>query len=383
MSLITRSSALYSPNRIFRQLVQFMSQVLPYFYFLALTIIFFSISSSIRKGENVSIFNPALILTFLTMVLFAGLRSADVGTDTWSYVLIYKYKNIGAIDIFNQDSLTKEPGFTLIQKTALSISPNYWALLVMVAVICYSLILYSIIKQSKNRVLSLFFFITLGYYTFCFNAARQAVAISIYLLAIPYILKKEFWKYSLIVLIAALFHRSVLIAIPLYFIFRQKYSGKSLLLLSIISIIVALILPYLIDVASEINVKYNLYKKTTATGGYLLTLFYVLLSIFFIYMRKNIPKVDKRKYDIYLQMLICGSIIYLIVILTGRYIELCRCAAYFQISSIFLVALLFNKRNGMASRQLLVPIVISCLIYYYIYLVRFANLVPYTLNPTI
>ena len=73
-------------------------------------------------------------------------------------------------------------------------------------------------------LISLFVYITLGQYAFCFNGERQALAIAIYILAIQYIKSRDFKKYCLIVLIAALFHKTIIVAITVIFQFLLKKS---------------------------------------------------------------------------------------------------------------------------------------------------------------
>lgn len=350
---------------------------LPYFIFLGISLIVFSLQ---RQSHIRTIFNPATILTFLCMTLFAGLRGKYVGTDTASYV--YGFSNFDNEPFAGSffEIFFDEPGFHLLEVIIHLITDQYWGMLVAIAGICYAIILYVINKHSENRILSLFVYITLGYYLFCFNAARQAIAISIYLLAFPCIVKKQFLKYCIIVIIAAMFHRTVLITLPIYFILKMHYSWKSIALIVASGIIVGLTLPSLIVSASQIDERFLAYNTLKASGGYLLTSFYVLLTAFFIIMRAKIGESLIREYDIFLQMLICGSVIYIVVMLTGAYIEISRFAAYFQISTIFLFAKIFNRYKPLVSGRVMAMICIGCLLYYYVFVTTIAGLIPYTLN---
>ena len=356
-----------------------MELVLPYYLFLSLASFLFSLRKDGQsKGKMLSV-----ALTLILMVLFAGLRNESVGTDTMAYVRAFALSHTSILDGDAYEMLKSEPGYFLVQKIAGLFSTNYCALLCTTAVICYSLVLKPILTYSDNRVLSLFIYITLGYYTFCFNAARQALALSIYLLAIPCIMNRQFMKYAIIVCIAALFHKSVLIALPLYFLFRLRFSLKSVILVIIAGCITAAYLPMLLESAKEIDDRYRLYADVKAVGGYMLTTFYVLLSIFCIYMRSNVLRKDLHQYDIFLQMLVCGSVIYLVVSLTGSYVELTRFAAYFQIATIFLFAKLYKSADR-ENWSIVLPIfVCGCLAFFFIFLTTMAALVPYKLNTTL
>lgn len=351
---------------------------LPYFAFLGVTITIYSFH---RNFQVKTVFNPAIILVFMCMALFAGLRDKYVGTDTAAYV--YGFSNVlnkplegDYIDIFFD-----EPGYYLLEVFVHLFTDQYWGVLFAIAGICYVNVLYTINKYSENKILSLFTYITLGYYLFCFNAARQAIALSIYLLALPCIEKKQIVKYCTIVVIAAMFHKTILIMLPIYFILRMRYSWKSISLIIISGLIIANMLPSLIVSASQIDEKFISYASMKATGGYMLTIFYILLTLFFMIMRKNIVTEKINEYDIFLLMLICGSVIYLVVILSGAYVELTRFAAYFQIASIFLFAKIYNSQKHIVSTGIMAMMCVGCLIYFYIFVTRMGNLIPYTFNP--
>ena len=201
--------------------------------------------------------------------------------------------------------------------------------------------------------------------------------------SIPYLIQKRFWKYVAIVLVAALFHKTIVIAIPLYFIFTMRYSFRSIAIVILGSLIVSYYLPSFLSSAATLEDRYILYAEGSASGGYFLALFYVILSIFFIIQRSHIKKEVLNRYDVFLLMLICGSAIYVVVSLTNSYVELTRFAAYFQISSIFLWAMLAKDRQTPLSKEVYILAIIGHLSYFAIYLSRMANLVPYTLNPNI
>jgi len=354
-----------------------LNDALPYFLFLAIAIAIYSFGT--KSGEDKHNRTP-LIITFLCMVLFAGLRDPIVGTDTRGYVRSF----MNFDDELPQGSLSEilqdEPGYALLQLVLRWFSTDSWVLLCGVAATCYFLTLRAIERYSANKGLSLFIYITLGYYTFCFNAARQAIALAIFLTAIPYILERRFVRYAIIVLIAAMFHKSVVIALPLYFLFRMRYSWKSLTLLCLSAIAISSVLPTLLISAIEIEARYKLYAYGHATGGYLLTTFYTILTLLFILMRSKIPSDERDKYDIYLQMLICGSVIYLMVSLMGLYVELTRFAAYFQIASIFLFAHIYNSRVKLVSNGFMYCIYCGCLVFFYIFVTTMASLTPYMFN---
>ena len=353
--------------------------MLPYFCFLVIVLLFAYLT--FRGKEQ----NPvAFMFLYAVMALFAALRSLLVGTDSASYARSFQ-NSVGEQLQFESglDALTSEPAFAYLEIILGNISSEYFILFLGIAVIFTFFVLHSISRNSVAPVLSLFVFITLGYYTFVFNAARQAIAMAIYMTSIPSLLQRKFWRYVVIVLISALFHKTIIIAIPLYFIFTMRYSFKSLVIVLAGSLLVSYLLPSFLSSAATLEDRYALYLEGSASRGYFLTFFYVILSVFFILQRNFMKKDALGSYDVFLLMLISGSVIYLVVSLTGSYVELTRFAAYFQIASIFLWSMLAKERRTPLSKEVYILAIIGHLVYFTIYLSRMANLVPYTFNPNI
>lgn len=353
--------------------------MLPYFIFLFLVVVLAYLTFMGKKPNKVG-----LVLLFVIMTSFAGFRSSKVGTDTGGYArgfeeANYENRKIGA----GLSALTDEPAFYYLNKLLGRISHEYIVLLTGIAVVFCFFALRSIKRYSTMPVLSLFVFITMGYYTFVFNAARQGIAMAIYMIAIPFIFQKRFWSYVLIVLCAAMFHKTIVVAIPLYFVFQIKYSWKSMIIVIGGGLLVGYLLPTFLSYSSTLEDRYFLYTEGSATGGYMLTLFYLILVLFFILQRKSMKKEVLERYDIYLHMLLVGSAIYLVVSLTQSYVELTRFAAYFQISSIFLWAMLWRDRKTPLSPLVYVIAVLGHLGYFAIFLSKMANLTPYLLNESL
>lgn len=350
--------------------------MLPYFILLAIVVVVAYFTFEENKPQKLG-----TILLFIILSLFGGLRDARVGTDTGGYTRNFEqYRYLKRILGNGFAALTEEPGFYYLQKWLGEISNEYVVFLMGISVIFCFFVLRSICRNSSLPVLSLFVFITLGYYTFFFNAARQGLAMSIYMMAIPFLLKKRFWPYTLIVLAAALFHKTIVIAIPLYFVFTMKYSIKSLLLMIGGGLLVGFMLPNLLSFSSTLEDRYILYTVGSAVGGYMLTLFYIVLAVFFVIQRGQIKPRALPRYDVYLHMLITGSTIYLVVMLTRSYVELTRFAAYFQIASVFLWAMIVKERQTPLSPLVYMVAIAGHLGFFAIFLSRMANLTPYLLN---
>ena len=111
----------------------------------------------------------------------------------------------------------------------------YYAITSFFIILSFLIFIY---RYSQNIYLSVFLFVTLGLYFTAHNITAQYMAISICLYSVPYLLKRNFFKFTIIVLIAMSFHISAIIFFPIYFLSNVKFSKKVFLfyLLSIIII---------------------------------------------------------------------------------------------------------------------------------------------------
>lgn len=371
--------------------------MLPYYIFLAVIMALYAIYQRDRTNK------VALAATAVVFIAFAGLRDSTVGTDTGGYTRSFKSSKlqevIDDISVNKEDplapptlegdtlweKLTDEPGFFIIQVFGRILYDNYAVLLLLVALIVCIGTLGGIHLVSQHELVSLFVFITLGLYTFSFNAERQGIAVAIYCLAIPYLIKRDFLRYTLVVAVAALFHKTIVVALPLYFLFTMRFSFKSILLIVVGVGLLTAFMPRLIEFGSSLEARYRLYTITdeTASRGLGLTAFYTILAVFFLWWRQFMDRRLLRRYDVFLHMIICAAVIYLVVAGMGLYVETNRFANYLQIAAMFLWADVFANPKHRPSWGMTIMFVLGHLIYFYIFTDRMAALTPYALNETL
>ena len=334
-----------------------------------------------QRNRNNAVFKIAIFLVCTGLVLVAGLRSNFVGTDTNNYVGSFQSNRV-ANNSFLDNPSSVEIGYLFIEKMSRNLSSEYWFLLIVIALIAVYFNLKTIVKLSKNYTLSLFVFVTLGIYLFFFNGARQGLAAAIYGIAIIYMLKGNLKKYILWVLIAALFHKTVLITIPAYFLIRTKYSLKKVIATLLLSLLLISSWVYLIKFfPGFLSDHYLVYKNRGAEGGYMLTIFYFVVTIFLIASRKFISKEERNIFDIFLNLAIFHTLIYVVIFISGEDISMLRLAHYFSFGFVLIWPIIFKNLKLFKSIFPRLVFVGVHLLFYYIYLNKMSNLVPYHFNP--
>lgn len=335
-----------------------------YFILLILIILIYKIENSLN------IFN---YLSFIILALFAGLRNKSVGTDTYNY--IDRYKDSYAKDV--------EFGYQLLEKIGLFISSEYFIILLLSSSIFCFFVIKTINKISQIKIVSFFLFLTSGYYFFIFNGIRQGLASSITFYAFYFILNRKLYKFLFWVLIASFFHKSALVVLPIYFLFKIPFSFKNYFLIILGSVF--LILSYNSVIGSFLFFEnYTKYNQIVSSGlGIYFAIFHSIQLILFLIFRKILKASKKiKQYDFFLYLYTLGSIIFIVVVSTSLYIEITRLAIFFITSSLFIWPLILSQQFK-NKRLLYTLVIIFYLIYYYYFYSTQGDLFPYNFNTDI
>ncbi|HHX70771.1 MAG TPA: EpsG family protein [Gallicola sp.] len=249
------------------------------FFVLSIIILFLSF---VKRDKQLYLF----IALGLILIIIAGFRTESVGTDTINYSVFFeRIKNHGSIPV--------EPGWVMLNKLVQFIGADYSFFMAFVSVITLLPLLFIFYKNSENPILSLFFYYSLYIYFYSFNISRQVLAVSIVLIAIILLIKNKKILFLIFLTLAALFHISALIALPLFFI--DKIPNKTIVYISGIGIafIIGVFLTetlsnYLIRISS-----YSGYLEANVFGNVLGNAMYlILLNAFFIFVLLTITKRD-------------------------------------------------------------------------------------------
>jgi len=316
----------------------------------------------------------------LIIILFCGLRASSVGIDTNNYVGMFH--SVDLTTSFFTNSYSFEYGFALLLKVTAFFSNDYWLFLLVAGGLPIYFNVRALYSISHDFVISMFLFMTTCTYFFVFNGLRQAIAASIFSMAIVALVRNQKLNYLAWILIAALFHQSVIVAIPCFWVVRHPFSFKFITYLFFAVIVFIFTISHL-DLFMSVNdsQRYTQYIDRGATGAGLLTFFFMMLSLFYIYMRKFIVESSISEYDIYLNLSVIVTTIYVSVWLMGLDVNLVRLTLYFSFGHLLIWPFIFQcEFNGFK------PIITLCFtltftLFFYIYLNKMGY-VPYALNPS-
>ena len=324
-----------------------------------------------------------LAIPFVCAVLVAGLRHRAVGTDSGGYVRILE-GTASFEDVLEKTAATGEFGFSLLTFCVRVVSTHYLLYFIVLAVIVVGFYYRSIYSYSLNKVVSLYLFVTMGFYTFFFNGARQGIACAICAVSIGALVKRRFALYCLIVLCAALFHKSAIIMLPVYFLVVRRSNWMTVSAYCCFAVAIALSMESLVYFASEFDSRYATYAVSGEGGGFLIVAFNVLLALFFFFQKESV-KLSRYTYEIYLNMLILGALAGLVsALLKVNPSGILRFLMYFNVSVIFLWPIVFrNIREDSQRLTYQCVFYIGYLVFFILTTMRFSNLVPYIINDSL
>lgn len=336
---------------------------------VALFLLFYRITRSV-------IFIYILVIIF---ILFCGLRDSSVGIDTNNYVGMFHTVDLTIPFFTNPYSF--EYGFALLVKATAFLSSDYWFFLLVTGGLAICLNIKALHSISHSIAISMFLFVTTCTYFFVFNGLRQAIAASIFSMAIVAIVRNKKMSYIFFGVVAILFHKSVIVAIPCFWVVRQPFSFKFIayLFFSVMLFVFAISnLDFIMSVGDA--ERYTQYIERGETGAGLLTVFFVLLTCFYIYMRKFITQSFILEYDIYLNLSVIVATIYLSVWLMGLDVNFIRLTLYFSFGHLLIWPLIFQSKLDGAKPVIAFCFTLVFILFFYVYLNKM-GFVPYVLNP--
>jgi len=320
-------------------------------------------------------------MAVISMVTFAGVRDLTVGTDTENYVQFFEVitdlpsaLTMGIID--------NEYGFWILNWLARLIYGEYVSLLLLVAVIVCGCYLRSIFNSSCNITISVFIFLTAGFYTFFFNGARQAIACAICSLAIPHLINKNFKPYIFLTITAVLFHKTAIVMLPVYFITGAVISFSRVFVYALVGSIAALFLDTVVQFGTAIDPRYADYATSGDGGGFLMVALTLVLAIFFFVFRYKVV-LYRRQYFVLLNMLMFGAIISCISsVFRIAPSGILRLSIYFNVATLFLWPIVFANLPKSFCRTIgMYFFVLGYIAFFLLSIDRFGDLSPYAVNP--
>lgn len=348
----------------------------------------------------------AAIFTVLTLV--AALR-VDVGNDYGNYV-------VTAHEIFQRGYVVTEPGFNLVVRVLYTLSgkEDHILMFAVFGAAIVAIFLKSMLDLSDSFFMSVCLFMTLGVYFRSFNTVRYYLVLAVTLYSLKYVVVIRKWvcdrsvanvgpagvtaagisaadknnvgdyspvidivgrkellqaicKFLILIGVAATFHKSVLIVIPLYGLCIIPWKKWTVAVLAIMGAISLFLHNQIFELALKLYPSYRntIYIETehTILENWQVIARCVLVIVLAIYCGREALK-DCEDNKLYLQMNILAVIIYV----CGYYLPLITRVGYYLITSqLILIPNIIMSVSDKIKRRRIIAIVAVLVLCYFAY----------------
>lgn len=358
------------------------------FYFLVFcTILLFALLDYNRKLNRGSR-DIALFICFMIFWLVAGLRY-ETGID-WPYYDSYFRDITPGMVIDNLRSLNfydqYEFGYIMLNLVIRFFTGNVVWFYLFIAFFTNVLLFSSIRKYSNHVFLSLLIYFTTIYFILDMSGIRQCIALNIFIFAIRYVESGQIARYMVLIVLAAFFHLTSLMLIPVYFLLRIEFRSWMLAALILAGVLIALlqvewIIPALQKISGFISMeavtnkiyRYSLRSDSREFGiGFVLNL---LIFLFILAKRKEFSSL--RMFNIFLNIYVAGLFLYYYGWELNEFSS--RLRLYFTAGNLVLFTMFFDVFKRKLNRSLaFIFIVMFSLFYGRTYLFGLPEALAYT-----
>ncbi len=254
-----------------------------YYLLIATPIIYFGISSMLSLKNNTLREKRTITVFFLFLLALLVLRDSHVGTDVHTYLNNFKsYCNDSWESVFTVDDASSEFGFAILNKLIGVISENEQFFLAVIAVITVLPVIYLYRRESEKGLLTIAVFLVAGLFPMYFSGLRQCIAIALMVPAYYFAKNKKMILFFLMIFIAFTFHKSALVALPLYFLYNTKITKQHIVLIvpimGVLYVFNGRVFSFLLKFIGE---DYSdRYGEVTSTGAYAMIVLFILFAVF-------------------------------------------------------------------------------------------------------
>ncbi len=321
-----------------------------YLFFLFFIFALYAESLSNKKK------NLLLLITCIVLALGAGLRNVNVWPDNDAYIISFVDFTPSLFDyrIGDVPNGYSEMGFFFIGVLTKIFSNSYVVYFVVVSALTFLFLYYDFKKYTVYPFLGICAYLARFFIGRNLIQIRSGLAYAIVLLGVQYIAKKDWKRYFALVFIAYMFHRSAIIAIPLYFISLVNIKKWHVVFFLIVAFIIGgffsdILQTYIVDSSQDMDI-----ATTYTQGSYVeealglanpMIYFQTFILLAFTFNEGRLHKVVPYYYYIRIAYLYSTFILIAFSMFTALSGRTSTMFATFEFAIIPSLAYMFSKKN--------------------------------------
>lgn len=268
------------------------------YYFTLLGIgLFFHMTGLLRpKGGRIAY----LSIVWLTLTLISGLRSYGISYDGYAYADAFDYFASTSWRPPWEYSYYMEYGFYAFCKIISVFGGTCRTMMVLTSAFTVFAMCRFLYKNSENLLFSTLVLLSYPYFYTSFDLIRFYLALSVVLLAYDFVTTRRFIPYLVCIIIATLFHKTVIIMLVLYWLPKVKWNSFSFAITGALTVIL-LVFPH--RIAAFFSMVFNDYESYVSgsnsywigdfSGGIKTVLMYLVLLVISFIAYQNKSKTDQ------------------------------------------------------------------------------------------
>ncbi|MBQ7800878.1 MAG: EpsG family protein [Oscillospiraceae bacterium] len=330
--------------------------MLPYIILCGVIIVFGALCY--RKQQ------PNLTTAFfcVILILFSGLRG-EFTADHANYSRLFEYvdKAFSFSEILRPEiEFSMEKTFVVLSRFIGCFTDSAVVYTLVISAITVGLFLRFFRKYSQMPWITILLFVSLGSYLATFNLVRQLLAVAIVLNAVPYLCDGRWKTYIVIVLAAAMIHRTALIMLPMGLVLTRRITKLNISLLLGAAVAVWFLMPNIITFVQTTIARYSATTYGMGEGTLNAAVPTLGIALFALYS----ISIGDCEFDVSTmenRVMINGMLLHLITLILGiRVYNVTRFAEYFEPYALVLTSnLIAGYRNG---RERVIVIAAICFI---------------------
>lgn len=341
---------------------------------IILSLVLFVSSSEYNKYKKLVVFWVFFI------ALVCGLGDMLGGYDRYIYGEIFDGTaddRARGINLLNTSAFIyadKEKGYALYNYLLTFVTSNRYIFVLITTLLMYVTLFRHITRYSKYPILA-FFLLFCIYYFFTFTYFRQIMALCIAWFAIPYAVQRRPIPFFTIIILAATFHNSALLAGGIYFVARSHFTKSQIVIIIVFSLLLGLtpVSTYLFNTLGGVVNEEKTDLSVSAVGGARIA--YILEAGFFLYiMLRNYDSIGRNRLSLCMFNIALAFIFVLCFFV--RFLDGGRMSWFFLIGIIYTIAEILGKEPKWGKQKLIV-ITVMVVLYLRVLMLWGMQLSPY------
>ena len=320
-------------------------------------------------------YNRVCILSVFLILFALSACRLNVGNDYAKYVEFMHLINCDAY-------VPTEIGFNLLVKLIYGLS-GYENFLLVFAVYAFVTVygfLLAMYEQSDEFPLTFFLFMCLGYYFQSFSTVRYYLALAAALYSMKFVLRRQWVRFIVLILLGSTFHKSLLVVIPLYFLASLPWKKWQLALGMLFCTTFLFAQDFYLKVVVFLYPTYEDTEYLEGGTSYINILRCLAVLIFaglVLYMQRHAGKEnemtveDDRRFWFYFYLNLGALVLY---VFCSFLPIISRIGYYLTVSHILFLPMLLKRVENERWRKLLrLGILLAAILYFAIYMSRAGN----------